>query len=53
MSLKKFSREVTRERMFLAKDATHVKVSRPERMCMFRRYVENKRILGSTVCQDL
>lgn len=46
MSLKKFSRKVTRERKFLAKDAAPVKVSRPERMCMFRRCVENKEEIG-------
>lgn len=39
LSLKEFTRKVKRERMFLAKDVAHVKVSRPERegrVCMSR-----------------
>lgn len=31
LNLKEFTRKVPRERMFLAKDIAHVKMSRPER----------------------
>lgn len=43
---REFIRKVT------TKDAARVKVSRLERVCVFR-CVESRRNLGSRVCQDL
>lgn len=48
LSLKEFTRKVTRERMFLAKDVAHINMSKPERVYMFQE-VESKRKLESSL----
>lgn len=50
LSRKESTRKVTRERMFLAKALAQVKVSRSERLCVFRRWMRSKK-LGSRICQ--